>query len=160
MAKLTRKTTKLLALLVFVTAIFSLNACNKKTSDIPTNEHVVMMTATCTNIGTFDENEDYWENSSWTVYYDGQVCYTSTYNKSGVLKDEIFDLSKEDLKTLYTLLTEMNEFEDEEITSEYGNSWYITYFDDKGQLLDSFSGDLTNKSTLTDIEDIIESPLQ
>ena len=144
---------KLLVIMITLTIVCNLCACNKN-EDLPTNEHVVLMTATNSNIGSYSADDDYWEYSSWTVYYDGVVEYSATYNVSGVLREETFDLSEENLKILYTMLNEMEEFDDCEVTDEYGNSWYIIYFDENGNEVDSFSGDITGKSTLTDIEDI------
>ncbi|MCR5516534.1 MAG: hypothetical protein K6F41_08745 [Lachnospira sp.] len=149
----------LILILVFVTST-GLVSCKKNDEGLPTDKHIVMMTATSNSVGEFDANDDYWEYSSWTVYYDGVVEYSSNYNISGALAESMYDLSEEDLKTLYTLITEMNEFEDCEVTEEYGISWYITYFDTKGNLVDSFSGDVSGKDCLTDIEDILENTIK
>ncbi|MBQ2473579.1 hypothetical protein [Lachnospira multipara] len=151
---------KLMVLVLVSTTILNLTSCKKDTSKLPTNDHIVMMTATNSNIGNYDPDDDYWEYSSWTVYYDGVVEYTANYNVSGLLADDMYDLTDENLKTLYTLLTEMDEFEDCEVTEEYGNSWYITYFDVKGNLVDSFTGDISGKDCLTDIQDILESSIK
>ena len=119
---------------------------------------ILAFSASCTCCGPFNWGCDYWEKTSYYVYYDGTISIRTDYSISGesVVTKEI---SYDDLKTIRSLADSFVENEssyDLDYSDTYdGTQWNFTVYSTSGNSRYIYGGYTYGITELTGIQDIL-----
>lgn len=130
---------------------------NKEKAIKKTDQHAELFTATQTNWGLVNSQEDYWSSSYWTVYYDGTVEYYENYNLSGETSHVTWELSDEDYEKLCRNLQGRFLKCNEGVDACDGDVWSMTYYSTSGKKIHNFSGYMYGIPALEEIVEILDS---
>ena len=124
--------------------------------ELPTTEHVKMLSASHMNWGLVNPDDDYWVSTEWTVYYDGTAEYYDKYHLSGDTEIASWQLSPDELNSLYqTLNAGFLDFDQDFEGQSDGSAWHIASFAADGKVAHEFIGYI---EAWIDVEEI--APLQ
>lgn len=121
-------------------------------------EHTLMFSAKCSNWGEVADDEDFWADTQWKVYYDGTVECFDEYHLSGAAETVTWELSDSDFETLYRLLEKKLSRYTKGTDADDGASWSMCYYDADGTEKHSFEGYIYGISSLEEIEELIAKP--
>ena len=117
---------------------FVLCACAGKVDyDELKSHNEVMFKASMHNCGENDLDEDYWQSTNYSVYYDGTIDITEVYNLRGEIGVKT-TISDKEYEKIYAFAS--NGKIDKEVDGVDGVSWDFHYFDLEGNHTLIYSG--------------------
>ncbi len=129
----------------------------KESSFAPTDLHEKMFVATQQCWGEVSSMDDYWDNTTWVIYYDGTVESYSLYNISGYTDKSIWKLSDEEFIQLTELLNGQFQKKQKIVDACDGDGWEMKYFDEAGELIHSYDGYIYGLKVMEDIEEMLNN---
>ncbi|SMC56094.1 hypothetical protein SAMN06296952_1747 [Oscillospiraceae bacterium] len=113
-----------------------------------------------TNEGPFMWDEDYWQTTTYSVYYDGTLEITNTYSLSGE-RTEVCHISETDFNSIMSLAHKVmaeKPYEDMDYSDTMdGSTWGFSIYDTNGEATYIYGGYTNGIEDLENIEGILIS---
>lgn len=119
------------------------------------NNNYLMLEVTSSNWGLVSSSDDYWKNTKYKVYSNGQVKVVDNYNLSGEKNKKKYNLTDEKLLKLKDVLNDNFMDYDEDYSGADGTGWEFLYYNENKEIIHKFIGYIYENKTLNEIVDII-----
>ena len=144
-----KKTIYIVCIIIVVVLIFFV-------SKFVTKKNNILLYAKKQNFGITNDAEDYRENRTYKVYYDGTMKVVDKYNLSGKIIVKVKGkLNQTEIDEIQKELEKENT--DEEVNASDGSSWEIKGYNKAGKEIVNYEGYIYGKKNLEHIEDILEN---
>lgn len=122
------------------------------------NSDGLAFVADVTNEGPFMWDEDYWQTTTYSVYYDGTLEITNTYSLSGE-RTEVCHISETDFNSIMSLAHKVmaeKPYEDMDYSDTMdGSTWGFSIYDTNGEATYIYGGYTNGIEDLERIEGIL-----